>query len=1526
MTTTELLAKVSQAGVELWIDRGKLRYRAPKGRLTPSLRTELEQNKEAILELLSQKAEDLLSSLPQLVPVPEQQHLPFPLTDIQQAYLIGRSGAFELGNVAAHAYFEIEGVEIDLERFNTALNQIIVRHGVLRTIILPNGNQETLKKIPPYQIEVLDLRSQPLEEVACQLEKVRDRMSRQILPIDQCPLFEIRASLLDSQQIRFHFSIDLLIADAWSVQILLRELIQLYHNPQASLPQLNISFRDYVQAVIAFKESPIYQRSLEYWRKRLATLPATPALPLAKNLNSIKQPQFTRRSKELNIETWRQLKTRAAQSGLTPSGVLCAAFAEVLARWSENAQFTLNLTLFNRLPFHPQVKDIMGDFTMTILLTVAGWQDTFKGRAQRLQEQIWEDLEYSHVSGVQILRELARIRGNISGAIMPVVFTSNLVGDNTTGYDGVFDLFSKVYGISQTPQVWLDHQVFEQAGTLIFNWDAVEEIFPTGLLDDMFNAYCQILQRLAWQESAWNESASNLILLFQTQFQPTFDIATVHRSKELLHTRFFSQVQERVQHPAVITPHQTLTYDELSRRANRLAHWLRSQNVRPNTLVAVVMEKGWEQIVAVLGILAAGAAYLPIDSELPEERQWYLLEQGDVQIVLTQSWLDRTLTWPEHIQRLRVDSEALIEESDQPLEPLQKPEDLAYVIYTSGSTGSPKGVMIDHQGAVNTILDVNQRFAVSVGDRVLALSSLSFDLSVYDIFGTLSAGGTIIIPEASAAKDPAHWATLIVQQQVTIWNSVPALMQMLVDYAPVGDVNFALDSLRLVLLSGDWIPLTLPDTIQNLNRHVQIVSLGGATEASIWSILYPITKVDPTWKSIPYGQPMTNQCFYVLNEALTPCPTWVAGSLYIGGIGLAIGYWQDEEKTRASFITHPQTGERLYRTGDRGRYLPDGAIEFLGREDFQVKVQGYRIELGEIESALEQHPNVRTAVVTAIGEKHSHKSLIAYISPDSKPAEIASELRSFLSEKLPKYMVPSLFIPLDTLPLTPNGKVDRKALPIPDSDRSELKETFVAPSAPIEEKLAGFWSQILAVKQIGIHDNFFELGGDSVQVAQLMAVVRETLKIELPLTSFFETPTIAGLTEAIYSALQAGPATETLTTDLNAEAVLDPAIHPDTLPGWQFTEPSRIFLTGATGFLGAHLLYELLQQTQADIYCLVRATNVEAGKKKIQSKLESYSLWNEDSCSRIIPVLGDLSQPRLGLSEQQFQVMAKSIDAIYHSAALVNFIYPYTAIKAVNVLATQEILNLASQTNVKPVHFISTLALFLASNLDVKVVHEQDSIDNSAVLYSGYAQSKWVAEKLVALARERGLPVCIYRPAVITGHSQTGVCVTNDLLSAAIKGCIQLGAVPDVDTLVHMSPVDYVSQAIIHLSRQETSLGKVFHLVNPHTFTWNQLTHWIQSFGYSLEQVSYDQWRSKLIHFPRRSLEISFYTLMPLLLSPEQLVSSGSLQFDCQNTLNGLANTDITCPPINPEMLHAQFSYYIQSGFLEAPKTECSAL
>jgi amino acid adenylation domain-containing protein len=927
------------------------------------------------------------AALPVIEPDRAKRGDPFPLTEIQQAYWIGRSAAHEIGDVSIHAYIEVEGHGIDLQRLEQGWQRMIARHDMLRAIVLPDGSQRILPTVPRYQLQVIDMRAQSPDLQADSLAATREELSHQVLPAECWPGFGIRATLLDDGRTRVHISLDLLHIDGGSLMILIDEWMQVYRDDSTDLPPLDLSYRDYVLGEIALRDGEGYEQSVQYWRDRIVTLPPAPVLPIARAQGTAVRTRFRRRSATLEPGAWRRLKKRATQSGLTPSAVLLSAYADVLGCWAKDDAFTVNVTLFNRLPLHPQVNRILGDFTSLVLVGAASAAGgSFAERSAMIQRELWAGLEHRNVSGIRVLRELARAQNWTAGALMPVVFTS-MLDLAAQGFRPPFSplrsLGEIVYSVTQTPQVWLDHQVLEEDGALVLTWDSVEDLFPPGLLDDMFAAYRGLLGRLADDEAAWQDASRTLFPQQQQAQRAALNATDVAVPAETLPALFLRQAASRPDHPAVITSTRTLTYAEIRRRASRLGRTLRTLGAEPNTLVAVVMDKGWEQAVATVGIHLAGAAYLPIDSALPAERRRYLLADGQVRFVVTQPWLDRRLEWPAGMELIHVDADEPPAADDTCLVPVQGPADLSHVIYTSGSTGVPKGVMIEHRNVVNRITDVNQRLGVGPQDRMLALSALHHDLSVYDIFGILAAGATMVIPDADRTRDPAHWAELMAREGVTMWNSVPAFLQMLVEYLErrADQPELMPSSLRCAVLAGDWIPVSLPSRLRHLVDGVQVIASGGPTETTIWDIWYPVENVDPAWPSIPYGKPMSNTHYYVLNRALEPCPVWVAGQIHIGGSGLARGYWRDAAKTRERFITHPRTAERIYASGDMGRYLPDGNIEFLGREDLQVKVRGHRVELGEIETALRAHPALDGAAVAALGETRQLTHLVAFVVP-----------------------------------------------------------------------------------------------------------------------------------------------------------------------------------------------------------------------------------------------------------------------------------------------------------------------------------------------------------------------------------------------------------------------------------------------------------------------------------------------------------------------------------------------------------------
>lgn len=956
----------------------------------------LSAEQEALLKLFLQK--DGFESTGDNVPSDlvrhneEERYLPFPLTDIQLAYMVGRENSqLDLSDVPSRLYMEFDTEDLDPLRYQKAWQKLIARHDMLRCVLTAQGKQRILQEVPAFTPRYLDLANFSEEKREQALLALREELSREIRPIDVWPLFSVVVSRLDAKNYRIHLSFEGLIGDMLSLSIITDELRQLYEGKEAALPELQVTFRDYVLSLERQKALPSYRLAREYWIKRLPKLPTAPQLPLAREAKRGGAPAVRRFDWHFEQKKWEKVQHQGERMGLSPTSILLAAFAEVLALWNREQDFCLNLTLFNRLPVHPQINQIIGDFTDILLLAIRRQAGAgFGQRALALRDQLWDDLDNRQFSGLEVMRELNRHRPAEQQQYMPVVFTSAfLMGDlnekmTRTTLNG--KPLTCTYSISQTPQLLIDHLVYEEGGCLGVRWDVRTEYFPPGFIEALFASYCDLIRRLAEDESAWEEESPARLPAMQEQQRSLFNNTKTKADEgqmedELLHLLFLRRALLQPDALALIARERSISYGELLDRAAGVSAALQG-NVSPDQLVAVVMEKGWEQSVAVLGILFSGAAYLPLDPTLPPERLRHILADAAVKYVLSQEKYAQSLVWPEDVLCLAVDRLPLGNGktlAERP--PRQRPENLAYVIYTSGSTGLPKGVMMEHRAVANTICDINRRLGLGPEDRVIALSSLSFDLSVWDIFGTLASGAALVLPEAAKEREPGHWLELLEREGVSIWNTVPAMMQMLLTHSKT-HLHNSPTRLRGVLLSGDWIPLDLPGQLKR-QFQAELISLGGATEAAIWSIFHPVEAVDPNWKSIPYGRPLDNQCWYVLNDEMNECPDYVVGQLYIGGMGLARGYWRDPEKTQKAFIVHPQSGKRLYRTGDLGYFHPDGHIVLLGREDNQLKIRGYRVEPGEIEQTLLQHEGIRQAVVAPVGGQTSDQ-LLAWLTPEKE--------------------------------------------------------------------------------------------------------------------------------------------------------------------------------------------------------------------------------------------------------------------------------------------------------------------------------------------------------------------------------------------------------------------------------------------------------------------------------------------------------------------------------------------------------------
>jgi len=1028
------------------------------------------------------------ATLPQIHPQPALVHAPFPLTPVQAAYWVGRQRQMTLGGVGAQACLELELTELNHGQLEKALNQLICRHPMLQTVITDQGQQQVLATRPDYQIEYHDLRNWPIEDQADKLQALRQESLAAVFDPHHWPLFELKLTP-HAGGTRLHLRLDALIADATSFLLLGQELEYLYHHPESTLPQLDLNFGDYMRTLAEIRKSPAFLRDRDYWQTRLLTLPEAPLLPLLHAPEQLKTLKFERLSLSISPTDWAQLKSAVQPHKITPNSLVLSLFSAILSYWSENDGFIINLTTFQRLPLHPQVNQLVGDFTSLNLLEIPVRQGKLIDWAGQIQQQLWQDLEHPLYSGVEVLRDL---RQNNHSGTAPVVFTG-LLGQMLPALPLGAEL---VFAQTQTPQVWLDCQASESEGGLQVNWDYLVELFPPGLPQAMFEAFEQLLQHLAAHPADWQAPISQSWMLGsqgrpeQAATRLSANATTAAIAPQCLHRACLDQALAHPLAPALKSPERDLNYAQLLAEATALARKLIEQGLQQAEPVAIVMHKGWEQAVAVLGILLAGGAYLPIEAHLPPERITALLTLGQAQKVVVQASFAADGSFPQNATRSWIPvlppPEPLPLPDQAEIKALLKrtsPEQLAYILFTSGSTGQPKGVMINHAAAWNTIAAVNHKLNITADDRIWGLSSLSFDLSVYDLFGTWAAGACLVLPAAQSGRDPDSWLTSLVQDKITLWNSVPALMQLLIEYLERSpEVLFP--DLRQVLLSGDWIPLTLPPRIATRAPQAQLWSLGGATEASIWSNIHPITLPLPEdWTSIPYGKPLANQRFEVFNSELEPCPEWVSGELCISGAGLALGYWQDTEKTEERFVLHPQTGERWYKTGDRGRYRPGGILEFLGRRDNQVKIQGYRIELGEIESGLRTHPGIADALITAPyqGGEREKRSLCAYYIP--REALTSAELETYLSERLPAWMVPHQWLAMEKFPLNSSGKPDRKQLPTIVSEKPNPALTMA--QNQIETQLQQLFQEVLEIYITDPEVDLLSLGVNSIDLIRL---------------------------------------------------------------------------------------------------------------------------------------------------------------------------------------------------------------------------------------------------------------------------------------------------------------------------------------------------------------------------------------------------------------------------------------------------------
>ncbi|MEA5621854.1 non-ribosomal peptide synthetase [Nostoc sp. UHCC 0251] len=990
-----------------------------------------------------------------------------------------------------------------------SFNEIIQRHDILRTSFeVVDG--EPIQKVADaiafnarsaiaFSLPEIDLGHLADEQQQTEVQKLSLQEAQLSFDLGQAPLLRAKLLHLHTESILL-INLHHLVGDGWSIKVLVQELSTIYQafctGKPSPLPQLPVQYTDFVYWQRNWLQGEVIEKYLAYWKQQLGGNLPVLQLPTDRPRPPIQTFRGAQQKFILSTTLTESIKQLSQQEGTTLFMTLLAAFQTLLYRYAGQEDILVGSPIANRN--HAELEHLIGCFVNTLVLrTNLEGNPTFTellGRVRKVAVEAYthQDLPFEKlVEALQPNRDLSynplfQVMFVLQNPTANSIWKTEELETTTAKFDILLSMVDSEEGL---------------AGTLEYNTD----LFNADTIARMVGHFQTLLEGVV---SNPNQSISKLSILTPVERQTLlFDwnnTEVEYPQEACIHELFEAQVEKTPDAIALIFANLELTYRELNNRANQLAHYLQNVGVKPDTLVGICMERSLEMVIGILAIMKAGGAYLPLDPTYPKERLAFMLEDAQLSLLLVRSHLIHEL--PAHTAKvvtIDANGAAFADYSQaNPVSSVQL-ENIAYVIYTSGSTGKPKGAINTHKGLCNRLLWMQDTYQLKECDRVLQKTPFSFDVSVWEFFWPLFTGATLVVAKPGGHQDASYLVQLIAQQQITTLHFVPSMLQVFLEEPGLENCY----SIKRVICSGEALPLELQQRFfERLNSELH--NLYGPTEAAI-DVTAWCCQANNNETIVPIGRPIANIQIYILDKQFQPVPIGISGELYIGGVGLARGYWNRPELTNEKFISSPfESNKRLYKTGDLARYRADGTIEFLGRIDHQVKLRGFRIELGEIETVLAQHSHVRETVVIA-----NKNSLTAYVVPNQKATFSINEVKNLVKKKLPEYMLPSAFVVLEALPLTPNGKVDRRALPAPDKLRPELAATYQPPQSEVEKSIARVWKQVLQLEKVGIYDNFFDIGGHSLLVVQVNNKLREILHQDLSVVEIFQNPTINSLAE-----------------------------------------------------------------------------------------------------------------------------------------------------------------------------------------------------------------------------------------------------------------------------------------------------------------------------------------------------------------------------------------------------------------------------
>ena len=1235
-----------------------------------------------------------------------------------------------------------------------------------------------------------------------------------------------------------------IISDGTSLSIFINELCKLYNGE--NLENIEFTYKDFAHWENEALASQKFKEAENYWINQFKNDIPVLNMPKTYTRPAVKSYEGSKVYSSIDNKTVEKINNICKEYSITPYMLLLSVYYVLLSKYTSQDDIVVGSPIVGRN--FSEIYNIIGMFVNT--LPVRAKIDSnlsFKEFLINIKNICLENYKYQDYPLNELISKLNIKRDTSRSPLFDTLFTYQNNGLTNINFDGIN---TKIY-IPDTKISKFDFslEIVPENDILNLNFEYCTKLFNKQFIENFAKHYKNILEIVLDNLNIKLNSICILSEKEKNKILYEFNNTKSDDPKDKTIAQLFEeQVEKTPDAIAVVFENKKLTYNELNKKVNSLANYLRKNNIGRNDIIGIMVNRSLEMIIAILAVLKAGGTYIPIDPEYPQDRIEYMLDNSNAKLLLTFKNLENKLLFKNKIF-IELENKDIYSLNKNNLENINEPDDSCYIIYTSGSTGLPKGVVLKHKNIINFIFGVMNRIPFNKNDIIVSVTTISFDIFVLESLLPLLNGIKVIIASEKAQTDISLLNEICIANNVTAIQTTPSRM---LAYTLDANLGKFIKKMKYFLIGGEPFNKYLLESLQT-NTKAKIFNMYGPTETAVWSSIKDLSNTD----KINIGNPISNTQMYILDNNLLPLPIGVPGELYISGDGVCSGYFKDLVKTEKAFIKNPfEENSIMYKTGDYCKYLPTGEIEYIERIDNQVKIRGLRIELGEIENKILEFPNIKKACI--IKQTINNRDFISAYFTIKKRVNI-SELRKYLSDYLPRYMVPSYFTVLEDFPYTPNGKINKKALPLPKEILSNSEEKYIGPKTDLQIKLVNIFEQVLNINPIGINDNFFDLGGDSI-LAMNLNIELKKITDKISYADIFKFPTVSKLENKINSLNEDYDLSYMEKNYDKYTEVLDKNLKVPSLYDLKYKEAGNILLTGATGFLGIHILEEFIKNENGKIYCIVRDETGLSSKLKLQQKLHYYFDTKYDNLigKRIFAITGDITKPGFGLDQEKLLDLSNNIDIVINSAAKVSHFGNYSDFYNINVRSVKYMLEFCKSFN-KKFYQISTLSVSgnalevsnIKQNINQETLFKENNLYIGQSLENVYIRSKFEAECLVFDSILDGLDAYIFRIGNLMPRYKDGLFQENISENAYINRLlcfIKIGAIPEYlkDIYLEFTPIDITANSIIKIISHPNLNFRIFHLFNNNHVYLNKISKYLKQLNENFEITDEENFKNKI--------------------------------------------------------------------------------